>query len=224
VGEATIYFMGRRYTVPDSLTVLRALEHVGYRFVRNCGCRGGVCGACAFVYRTEADHRLRGGLACQVTVQDGMHLAFVSHFPSVYVLHRSEQLTPECGAILTLYPEVLRCLGCGQCTQVCPQELDVRHLIALIERGELERAALDSIECIMCGLCTSRCPARIPQPDVFLLARRLYGQHLVPPAPDLARRVAEIEGGMYRAELEALRRLTPEERRARLIQLLEEKT
>lgn len=73
-----------------------------------------------------------------------MHLTFVSYLLSVYVPHRPEQLTPEYGAILTLHPEVLCCLGCGQCIQACPQELDVRHLIALIERGKLERAALGS--------------------------------------------------------------------------------
>jgi succinate dehydrogenase/fumarate reductase-like Fe-S protein len=222
VSTVRIHYHGHTYTVPGALTVLRALEHVGYRFVRNCGCRGGVCGACAFVYHVEGDHRLRGGLACQVKVEDGLHVAFVDAFPSLHALHPLAELPSGEAGVLSVYPEVLRCLGCGQCTQVCPQGLEVRHLVALVERGDLAGAAEGSMECIMCGVCASRCPVRIPQPHLFLLVRRLQGMRHTPLAPDLMRRVAEIEAGMYREELEELGRLSLEERRARLLKLLKD--
>jgi len=46
-----IFIMGKRYLVPDALTIMKAMEYAGYQFIRGCGCRGGVCGACATVYR-----------------------------------------------------------------------------------------------------------------------------------------------------------------------------
>ena len=38
----TIYIMGRAYEVPNNLTIMKAMEYAGYRFIRGCGCRGGV--------------------------------------------------------------------------------------------------------------------------------------------------------------------------------------
>ena len=35
-----IFVMGKRYEVPDSLTIQKALEYAGYMLVRGCGCRG----------------------------------------------------------------------------------------------------------------------------------------------------------------------------------------
>ena len=42
-----VYVMGKRYMVPPSLTIMKAMEYAGYRLLRGCGCRGGFCGACA---------------------------------------------------------------------------------------------------------------------------------------------------------------------------------
>ena len=53
-----IYIMGKRYEVPESLTIMKAIEYAGYKLIRGCGCRGGFCGACATVYRVEGDPRL----------------------------------------------------------------------------------------------------------------------------------------------------------------------
>ncbi len=36
-----IYIMGREYLVPETLTILKAVEYAGYKYVRGCGCRGG---------------------------------------------------------------------------------------------------------------------------------------------------------------------------------------
>ena len=69
-----IFFMGKRYKVPASLTIQKALEYAGYQHVRGCGCRGGVCGACGTVFRIPDSYKLQVGLACQTVVQPGMHL------------------------------------------------------------------------------------------------------------------------------------------------------
>ena len=67
-----IFIMGKRYEVPEGLTILKALEYAGYRLTRGCGCRAGICGACVTVYRLADDYRLRFGLACQTTVEPNM--------------------------------------------------------------------------------------------------------------------------------------------------------
>ena len=51
--------MGKRYEVPRGLTIMKALEYAGYRLTRGCGCRGGVCGACATIYRKKGEFRLQ---------------------------------------------------------------------------------------------------------------------------------------------------------------------
>ena len=54
----TVFLFGKKYEVPDSLTIMEAMEYSGYQLVRGCGCRNGFCGACATVYRIK-DEALR---------------------------------------------------------------------------------------------------------------------------------------------------------------------
>ena len=67
-----IYIMGREYMVPETLTIMKAIEYAGYKYVRGCGCRGGICGACGTFYRFKGDYRLRAGLACQTVAEQDM--------------------------------------------------------------------------------------------------------------------------------------------------------
>ncbi|MBI4882352.1 MAG: hypothetical protein HY812_22220, partial [Planctomycetes bacterium] len=32
-----IYVMGKRYLVPEALTIMKAIEYAGYQFIRGCG-------------------------------------------------------------------------------------------------------------------------------------------------------------------------------------------
>jgi hypothetical protein len=66
--------MGKRYEVPESLTIQKAFEYAGYQLIRGCGCRGGICGACGTVYRFPDSHKIEVGLACQTVVQPNMYL------------------------------------------------------------------------------------------------------------------------------------------------------
>ena len=36
----TISVMGEAYQVPKELTIMKAMEYAGFRFIRGCGCRG----------------------------------------------------------------------------------------------------------------------------------------------------------------------------------------
>ena len=50
-GTYTIHILGKKYEVPAGLTIMKSIEYAGYRLTHGCGCRGGVCGACATIYR-----------------------------------------------------------------------------------------------------------------------------------------------------------------------------
>ena len=77
-----VYVMGKRYEVPETLTIMKAMEYAGFKFIRGCGCRGGICGACATVYRKAGDYRLRVGLACQTVVEPNMYLTQIPFYPA----------------------------------------------------------------------------------------------------------------------------------------------
>ena len=63
--HVSIFVRGKRYEVPYDLTIMDAIEYAGFRFIRGSGCRQGMCGACATLYRLRGDYRLRTALACR---------------------------------------------------------------------------------------------------------------------------------------------------------------
>jgi succinate dehydrogenase/fumarate reductase-like Fe-S protein len=208
-----IYIMDKRYMVPDSLTIMGALEFAGYKLVRGAGCRAGFCGACATVYRLEGDPKLYVGLACGTQVEPGMHLTQIPFYPAERAHYRLEELEPTFATLVRLYPQTLKCLGCGTCTKSCPQDLQVKDYMAAAMRGDIARVADLSFDCIMCGLCVSRCPAEEAQPNIAILARRLYGRYLAPRSEHLAQRVEEINAGKYDPELAQLKAMPDDELR-----------
>ena len=200
-----IYVMGRRYEVPQGLTLLKAFEYAGYRMTRGCGCRGGVCGACVTIYRNKGDYRLKTGLACQTVVEPHMYLTLLPYIPAHKAFY-TIQTTPM-GDLNAFYPEIMRCVACNTCTKVCPMGLDVMNYMAAAIRGDLEKVVELSIECVMCGLCAANCPAELAPFNVALLIRRLHGRHSMPPSPQLQERLQEIGDGKFDKELDALKRL-----------------
>lgn len=206
-----IYIMGKRYQVPKGLTIMKAMEYAGYKFIRGCGCRGGFCGACGTVYRVPGDFRIKVGLACQTVVEDGMHLAQIPFFPANKAVYDLEKLKPSPSILTQFYPEISRCVGCNTCTKVCPQGLEVMDYMAAAMRGDIAKVADMSFDCIMCGLCASRCPAEIVQYNVAILARRIYAKHIAPPAAHLAQRIAEMNDKAHLQELERMASLSVDE-------------
>ena len=208
-----IYIMGKRYEVPSNLTIIKAMEYAGYRLVRGVGCRAGFCGACATVYRTKDDYRLKIGLACQTVIEPEMYIAQIPFFPVKRADYRLDELEPTFETLVKLYPELLRCLSCGVCTKSCPQELDVKDYMADAMKGDIAAVAQKSFDCIMCGLCAARCPAEEPQYRIALLCQRLYGKHLAPKSKHLEEKVREIEEGRFAEEMERMRGVSKEELR-----------
>lgn len=211
----SVYIYDQSYEVPEGLTILKAFEWAGYQMKRGVGCRGGFCGACGTVYRLADDYHLRFALACQTVVQAGMVLGPISFFPARRPEYALENLRPAGDTLLELFPEITRCFGCNTCTKACPQEIDVMAYMSAGLRGDLPDMADTSFDCIMCGLCVARCPAELVPPNIALLARRLYGRYLSPPAEHLHLRVQEIERGVFQSEINELRSLPMNELKER---------
>jgi len=200
----SIYIAGKKYIVPYGLTIMKAMEYAGYRYIRGCGCRGGFCGGCGTVYRFKDDYKLQSGLACQTVVEENMYLVQIPFFPANKADYNLDELKPAGSTLLKLYPELARCVSCNTCTKVCPQDIEVMDYMQAALRGDITSAADISFDCIMCGLCAVRCPAEIVQYNIAILCRRLYGKHIAPKAEHINVRMAEISEGKFDKELKNL--------------------
>ena len=124
----TIYLFGKKYEVPENLTIMCAMEYCGYQLVRGCGCRNGFCGACATIYRIKGDRELKACLACQTKVQNDMYIATLPFFPLVKAVYDVEKIPTTEQVMMQLYPEIYACIGCNACTKACTQELMVSSI------------------------------------------------------------------------------------------------
>lgn len=199
-----VWFFGKKYVVPESLTIMKAMEYAGYRLVRGCGCRNGFCGACATIYRVKGDPELKTCLACQTQVQENMYIATLPFFPLVKQIYDINNIPTTQAVMMQLYPEIYSCVGCNACTKACTQKLNVMQYIAYAQRGDFAKCAEESFDCVMCGVCSSRCPAGISHPQVGMLARRINGKYLMPKSQHLEDRVKEIHNGDFKEFLDTL--------------------
>ena len=206
-----IYIMGKHYQVPEGLTILTAMEYCGYRMIRGCGCRAAFCGACSTVYNFKNASKLRYALACQKLVEQDMYLTQIPFFPASKPSYDLEKMEPTGEQILKIYPELLTCFGCNNCTKSCPQELEVLWYMSDALRGDIHEVTIKSFDCVMCGLCAARCPQGLVPYNIALLCRRLQGRYLAPRSKHLDDRIAEIEAGAFDAALNEMERKSPKE-------------
>ena len=133
-----------------------------------------------------------------------MILAPIHSYPTNRPAYDVTRIGDPRRAVVDVFPEVLKCLGCNACNKICPQSIDVMGYVAAIIAGDLERASDLSFDCIHCGLCATTCPAEISQHNAALLARRVYARHLVRGSENVQKRTAELRAGTYTAELKKL--------------------
>ncbi|KAF0122526.1 MAG: 4Fe-4S ferredoxin [bacterium] len=146
----SIFVMGKKYEVPKNLTIMKAMEYAGYKYIRGCGCRGGICGACGTVYRKPGDYHIYVGLACQTVVEDGMYLTQLPFFPANRATYNLEAIGSDPEEVYKKYPELFRCVACNACTKVCPMDISVMDYISAIKQGDFEKATELSFDCIQC--------------------------------------------------------------------------
>jgi len=202
-----VYIMGKKYMVPESLTIMKAMEYAGYKFVRGAGCRGGVCGACGTVYRLPGDYHIRVGLACQTVVEPEMYLAQIPFYPANRATYNWDELKGEAEEVFAAYPELFRCLACNACTKVCPMDVPVMEYIAAIKQGDLDKAAQLSFDCIQCGLCATRCMGEMAQYHIAQMVRRIRGKFITVPSEHVGKQVDAIKSGYYDKFMEELKAL-----------------
>jgi succinate dehydrogenase/fumarate reductase-like Fe-S protein len=206
-GTVEVFIMGKSYKVPAGLTIMKALEYAGYRYIRGCGCRAGFCGACSTIFRIEDEQKLGFDLACQKVVEDKMYLVQLPFVPATKAEYNIEEIKPTESTILEIYPEIARCVSCNTCSKSCPQDIEVMKYIQRAVRGEIAKCAEISFDCIQCGLCAMRCPADIKHYHVSQLARRLRGKYLDKKSKNLVKRLKEIENRRYDAEIEKMMKM-----------------
>lgn len=207
-----IVILNKRYFVPSEATVMQAIEYAGYQFtVRGCGCRGGVCGACACVFRLPDQVELVTGLACQTKVIEGMQVLQMPFFPVNKTSYQLEELEATNAQVMELYPDIAKCMGCNTCTKSCPMDINVMETMADILKGNIEKVSADTVGCTMCGLCATRCPVGLTPYLYTMLCRRLDGRHIKKAFIDIPPRIKEIEEGKYAEELDQLMEITHEE-------------
>lgn len=205
-----VTLLGKKYTVPASLTIMDAMEYAGFKLIRGCGCRSGFCGACAVVYRMLGKTEIKVALACQTKVEEGMCVGRLESYPVNKRRYNVDELSRDENIVGHLYPEIYSCIGCNTCTKGCPQGLNVMQYIAAAQRGDYKKCAELSFDCVGCNICASRCPAQITHSAVGLLARRLTAKYIEPPCAHLEERVAEIKSGRFDADLAKLKALSAE--------------
>ena len=202
-----VFIMGEANEVPAGSTIIMAFEYAGYQLKKGIGCREGFCGACATIYREKGDYKLKGGLACQTVVTDGMSLVQIPFVPAEKPIYNMDEITPDINTIKELFPTVFRCVSCNTCTKACPQDIQVMDYIQALKKGNIAEAADLSFDCIRCGLCALRCPAEIVQYNAATLAQRLYGKYLAKKSPELIKRIKEIEDGKYDKGIKELKEM-----------------
>jgi succinate dehydrogenase/fumarate reductase-like Fe-S protein len=203
--------MGKKYDVPESLTIMKAMEYAGYKYIRGCGCRGGICGACGTVYRLPGDYHIRVGLACQTVVQPNMYLTQIPFYPANRAEYDFGKTTGAPEEVFEAYPELFRCVACNACSKVCPMDVPVMDYISAIKRGDLEKATELSFDCIQCGLCATRCMGELAQYHIAQMVRRIRGARLAPPSVHCEEMVEKIKSGKFGDRLGDLKGMTEDQ-------------
>lgn len=206
-----IYIMGKKYMVPKGLTIMKSLEYSGYMLTRGCGCRGGVCGACVTIYRKKDEYKWQIGLACQTVAQENIFLVQLPYVPAHKALYNIQTLEPTEENVVALYPELMRCMGCNTCTRSCPMELEVMSYVSAALTGDWETVKQLSMDCIMCGMCAARCPGELAPFNIAMLIRRMVGKKNHKTPASVAKRLHDIESGVFRSELAKLREMSKDE-------------
>lgn len=207
----TVEIAGKKYEVPEGITVIKALWYAGQEVIRGIGCLGGFCGACATYYRTKDDPKVKTCLACQTAVQDGMSFSMAPPFPARKATYNLAELKDPKQDLFNLYPEAPLCRNCNACTEACPQTIDVREGVWRAVFGDFKAVSEMFMDCVMCGLCAPVCIADIAPNFVALYASRVQGAHLMERPERLDRRIKEIADGKYKAEWDRILAMNEQE-------------
>ncbi len=196
----TITIDGAAHPVPNGITVIQAMWHLGRPLVHGVGCLGGVCGACPINIRFPNQMVPKTALACQTLVSEGAEITFLPSDASKKEIAPLPTEAPTQSTLFQYYPETRRCVACGACTAICPQGIDAMASVREAMNGKLSEAAERFSACVMCGLCAAVCDVKVRPHRVGMYARRLTGAFQAKEATHLKKRIEEIGSGRYNDE------------------------
>jgi ferredoxin len=207
----SVEIAGKKYQVPEGITVVKALWYTGQEVMRGIGCLGGFCGACATYYRTKDDPKVRTCLACQTAVEDGMSFSMVPPFPARKATYQMSELKDPKQDLFTLYPEAPLCRNCNAYTEACPQQIDEREGVWRAVFVDFKAVSEMFMDCVMCGLCAPVCIADIAPSLVALYASRAQGVFFTEKPELLHHRIRQIEEGRYEAEWDRVMKMNEQQ-------------
>lgn len=200
-----IEILGKYYEVQEGITILQAFWYVGQKKIRGVGCLGGFCGACSTVYRVaDEDYKLHVGLACQTVVKEGMSLVQIPFFPVKQKTNYADEVRDNQDILLQVYPDLRKCISCGACTRVCPQDLNVLGYLIKAEDGDFEKSSEWSFDCINCGMCAMKCPMDLSPNLIGAYVREKNHKVNNVNSKNLHDRINEIESGIFKNEWDEL--------------------
>ncbi|MEE8496183.1 MAG: electron transport complex subunit RsxC [Xanthomonadales bacterium] len=87
--------------------------------------------------------------------------------------------------------DILPCIRCGKCLEVCPVFLNPQLMGALARAERFEELATDAhlSDCMLCGCCSYACPSNIPLSQLFAASKNQLAR--LSSLPDLTRSTAE---------------------------------
>ncbi len=79
--------------------------------------------------------------------------------------------------LIAIEPSIRSCIACGSCTGVCSAgnfiQMNLRKIIALIARGEIQTLSQELAKCMLCGKCTLVCPRGVNTRNVIVNAKNI---------------------------------------------------
>lgn len=89
-------------------------------------------------------------------------ISTLKHFRDEYLSHVVDKKCPTgvCKDLLQ-YFITDKCLGCGSCAKVCPQDCITPIGEIISEKTGKHRYVIDNIKCIKCGSCVQACPPKV---------------------------------------------------------------
>jgi ferredoxin len=202
--RVSIDFMGKTYKVSKDLSLLGALLEIGWDSVKDLGCMGGCCGACATFYRLPDETHVKAGLACRTPVTEGISFAFVGHYHSPKPDYDVSEISNPKQALFDFFPEVTTCRNCEICPQVCPQGINPMKGMWFATFGDFATVAEMFKSCVQCGLCARVCSMGIRPHLVAMYASRMHGARLMDLPENLLDRMAQIQSGTYQEEWDTI--------------------
>ena len=83
-------------------------------------------------------------------------------------------------ALVSLEPDVLKCMACGSCTASCSAgkftKTSLRSAILYLQNGQQEQALEFIQSCLLCGKCLMVCPRAINTRHLLLSISKIYGK------------------------------------------------